>query len=83
MTEDAHYIPQLGPDWRARLERVLAADTDYLLLEARGPRGELWQLLKARGAQPLFCDEQTVLLSAAEVRRRLSRDSPILVVTAH
>jgi hypothetical protein len=72
LIEDSHFIPLLGPDWRERLERVLASDTDYLLLETTGPRSELWQLLEP-SVQPLYRDANAVLLSAAEVRRGLER----------
>src|SRR5262249_42614429 len=44
---DGHYIPQLGLDWRGRLDHILDdADperhTDFFLLETTGPRGRLW-----------------------------------------
>ncbi len=66
---DSHALPQLGPDWPDRLERVLNNyETDFLLLETTGPRGQLWQLLQAKNVQPLYLDDQTVLLSAAQVQ---------------
>jgi hypothetical protein len=73
LTEDAHYIPQLGPDWQARLERVLKGETQYFLLETTGARGNLWHLLKEHKAEHLYLDEQTVLLEAAEVYEALAR----------
>src|SRR5205823_889092 len=47
LLEDSHYVPQLGPDWRMRLDRVLNEyATDYFVLETNGPRGELWRQLQ-------------------------------------
>jgi hypothetical protein len=70
LLEDSHYLPQLGPDWHHRLERVLDEyRTDYFLLETTGARGTLWQAIKTHVATPLYVDEQAVLLSAAQVRR--------------
>ena len=70
LLEDSHFIPQLGPDWRQRLKRVLDEyHTDYFLLETNGPRGALWHSIKAHVGAPLFLDEQAVLLSAEQVRR--------------
>ncbi len=70
LIEDCHYLPQLLPEWRPRLHRVLDEfHTDYFLLETTGGRGALWQVLKDHVDTPLFLDEQTVLLSAAQVRR--------------
>jgi hypothetical protein len=72
LIEDSHFIPQLGPDWRNRLDRVLDTySTDYFLLEATGARGTLWEHLKDRVGKPLYEDRQTVLLSAAQVRLAL------------
>lgn len=72
LLEDSHFIPQLGPQWHERMGRVLDQyHTDYFLLETHGPRGALWQTLKPHVGQPLFLDEQAVLLSAAQVRRGL------------
>lgn len=69
LIEDSHYLPQLTPDWRTRLDRVLDQyRTDYFLLEATGPRGELWRLLRPHVGKPLYYDDQAVLLSAAQVR---------------
>jgi len=56
--------------WEARLERVLDQyQTDYFLLETTGARGELWRSVKPHIGKPLYCDDQTVLLSAEQVRR--------------
>ncbi|HXG11253.1 MAG TPA: hypothetical protein VNK04_15970 [Gemmataceae bacterium] len=82
LLEDSHYVPQLGPDWPARLERVLAHGTDYFLLETTGPRGQLWQSLRPHVGAPLYLDEQTVLLSAAQVRRALPLAFPSAIETA-
>jgi len=72
LLEDSHFVPQLGPDWRARLTRILDEyGTEYFLLETKGPRGELWRRLQAHVPQPLFRDEISVLLSADQVRRGL------------
>jgi hypothetical protein len=73
LIEDSHYIPQLGPQWQARLEGVLARGTDYFLLETTGPRGQLWERLRPHIDQPLYCDSQAVLLTAEQVRAFLSR----------
>jgi hypothetical protein len=76
LLEDSHYVPQLGPNWRPRLKRVLAHGTDYFLLETTGPRGRLWQELQPHAGAPLYLDEQTVLLSALQVRQALSKAFP-------
>ena len=56
-------IPQLGFDWRRRLERVLDEyRTDYLLLETESGRGTLWREMAKHGAHPIYRDENTVLL---------------------
>jgi hypothetical protein len=69
LIEDTHYLPQLEGDWRPRLDRVLDEyRTDYFLLETNGPRGKLWQALQPH-VKPLYCDHQTVLLSADQVRQ--------------
>jgi hypothetical protein len=69
LLEDSQFIPQLGHEWRDRLRRVLDEyPTDYLLLEATGGRGQLWQMLRERVGEPLYEDEKTVLLSADQVR---------------
>jgi hypothetical protein len=71
LIEDSHLIPQLGPGWRDRLEKVLDRGTDYLLLETTGARGALWLLLRP-WVQPLNPDHgPAVLLSSEEVRRGL------------
>jgi hypothetical protein len=71
--EDAHFIPQLAGDWRRRLERVLDQyQTDYFLLETTGPRGQLWQAIQGH-VEPIYCDAQAVVLSAAVVRRGVAR----------
>jgi hypothetical protein len=70
LLEDSHYLPQLTPDWRRRLQRVLEDyHTDYFLLETWGARGALWHALASHVGQPLFLDGQAVLLSAEQVRR--------------
>jgi hypothetical protein len=69
LLEDSHYVPQLGPDWRNRLTRVLDEyHTDYFLLETTGARGALWHTIKECVGTPLFVDEQSVLLSAKQLR---------------
>jgi hypothetical protein len=70
LIEDSQYVPMLADGWRERLEKVLAAKTDYLLLETTGGRGSLWRALKP-WAQPLYQHGETVLLTSAEVRRGL------------
>jgi hypothetical protein len=70
LIEDSHYLPQLADGWQARLERVLDQyHTDYFLLETTGPRGQLWRSLQPHVSQPMYCDEQSVLLGAEQVRR--------------
>lgn len=71
LLEDSHYLPQLAPGWEQRLQRVLDHGTDYFLLETTGPRGRLWQELRPHAGEPLYLDEQTVLLTAQQVRRAL------------
>lgn len=72
LLEDSHYVPQLGPEWRPRLQRILAYGTEYFLLETTGPRGKLWRTLQPYLERPLYCDSQTVLLSAEQVQCALS-----------
>jgi hypothetical protein len=73
LIEDSHYVPQLCPDWQVRMERILGYGTDYFLLETAGARGQLWQALQPHVGPPLYCDEQTVLLSTAQVRQGLAQ----------
>jgi hypothetical protein len=70
LLEDSHYVPQLGPDWQARLDRVLNDyPTDYFMLETTGPRGELWRRLQpVVGKDVVYLDQQTVVLRAEAVR---------------
>jgi hypothetical protein len=69
LIEDSHFVPQLGPDWRRRVDRILDAyQTDYLLLETTGARGALWQRLKDQIGTPIYKDGKCVLLSAGQVR---------------
>jgi hypothetical protein len=76
LIEDTYYIPLLGhhdPGWRARLEKVLAGDTDYVLLSTTGGHGNLWHAL-APWVRPLYPDDgSAVLLTSEEVRRGLRR----------
>src|SRR5262249_29989337 len=76
LIEDSHYLPQLLPGWRDRLDRVLGHGTDYFLLETTGARGQLWQSLQPHVGPPLYLDNQTVLLSAAQVRPAVARRDP-------
>jgi len=70
LLEDSHYLPQLGPNWQERLRRVLDEyQTDYFLLETTGPRGALWRDLQQHIGPPLYLDQQSVLLSADQVRQ--------------
>jgi len=70
LIEDSHFVPQLGPDWRRRLARVLDEyQTEYFLLETTGARGALWLQMKDALGTPLYLDDQSVLLTAAQVRR--------------
>jgi hypothetical protein len=71
LLEDSHLVPQLVPDWQARLERIFAYGTDYFLLETVGARGKLWHLLKPHIDRPLYVDDGTVLLSTLQVRKAL------------
>lgn len=77
LMEDGHYVPALGPNWRSRLNRVLAEGTEYFFLETQGPRGQLWQALRQPlqelGEQPLILDQQAVLLTAEQVRRGVAQ----------
>jgi hypothetical protein len=74
LIEDSHFVPQLGPDWRRRLDRILDLyETDYLLLETTGPRGQLWQVLRPHLGAPLYCDDQSVVLTSRQVREAVAR----------
>jgi hypothetical protein len=78
LLEDSHYLPQRCPDWRPRLRRVLDCGTDYFLLETTGPRAALWQALQPVVEEPLYRDDQAVLLSREQVERAVARleDAP-------
>jgi hypothetical protein len=72
LLEDSHLMPQLTPDWRRRLDRVLDDyPTDYFLLETTGARSALWRHLEPHIGTPLYCDDISVLLSARQVREAL------------
>jgi hypothetical protein len=75
LLEDSHYLPQLGPEWRSRLDRVLNEyKTDYFVLETTGPRGQLWRCLQPHvQGEVIYLDEQTVVLSATVVRQGVAR----------
>lgn len=74
LLEDSHFIPQLGPQWRERIDRVIGCyHTDFFLLETEGPRGQLWQTLQPHIDTPLYRDQKCVLLSTAQVRQGLER----------
>jgi hypothetical protein len=81
LIEDSHYVPQLGPNWRLRLDRVLNDfATDYFVLETTGPRGALWRRLQPLLASDvIYLDQQTVVLRADDVRRAML----VLDVAAH
>jgi hypothetical protein len=68
---DSYYVPLLTEGWEARLDKVLAAGTDYFLLEKAGGHGNLWQRLRPHVHATLYDDDGWVLLSAAQVRRAL------------
>jgi hypothetical protein len=72
LLEDSCFVPQMTPDWRDRLERVLDYGTDYFVLETTGPRGALWRALQPH-VQPLYVDQKSVLLSADQVRQGVRR----------
>jgi hypothetical protein len=61
----------MTPGWQQRMERILDRyATDYFILETTGPRGELWrQLQPLVGKEIVHLDGQTVVLTAATVRR--------------
>jgi hypothetical protein len=69
LMQDGHQLPRLDHGWKARLQRVLTAGTQYFFLETTGDRGKLWEWLRQHGARYLYLDEQAVLLSAEEVQR--------------
>jgi hypothetical protein len=75
LIEDSHYVPQLGPDWRSRLDRVVNKySTDYFVLETTGPRGELWRRLQPLvGNDVMYLDRQTVVLRADVVWRNVGQ----------
>jgi hypothetical protein len=72
--EDGHYLPLMSSGWEGRLERVLARGTDYFLLEATGPRGELWRRLEPH-VEPLYRDDKAVLLRSDQIRDGLQRSA--------
>jgi hypothetical protein len=73
LIEDTIFIPQQICDWRERLSCVLDRyRTDYFLLETTGPDGELWRRLRPHVGKPLYLDEETVLLSARQVRQGIA-----------
>ncbi|CAN5415913.1 hypothetical protein BH10PLA2_BH10PLA2_22600 [soil metagenome] len=72
LLEDSLLTPQLCPDWRERLNRILDKGTDYFLLETEGARGQLWQHLRPNIPDPLYLDSQAVVLSATQVRKALA-----------
>jgi hypothetical protein len=69
---DAQLLPALTDDWQSRLDRVLAAGTDYFLLESTGPRAGLWQAIEPH-VEPLYRDGQSVLLAARQIREGQKR----------
>jgi hypothetical protein len=73
LLEDCHYLPQLAADWQQRLDRVFDYGTDYFFLETTGPRGEFWRRLQPVVGDPLYLDDQCVLLTAAQVRDGIAR----------
>jgi hypothetical protein len=75
LLEDSILVPQLGPDWRRRLDRILDGHaTDYFVLEATGPRGALWQRLQPLlDGPPVHADGRTVVLTSAQVRAGVAR----------
>jgi hypothetical protein len=80
LLEDSIYVPQLGPDWRRRLDRILDEfPTDFFLLEATGPRGELWRRLQPLLDGPaVHVDGVAVLLTSAQVRAGVAKlDRPL------
>jgi hypothetical protein len=42
-------------------------------METDATRGELWRFLEAQHIQPMYRDERSVLLSAAQVREGIER----------
>jgi hypothetical protein len=73
LIEDSCYVPQLGPEWRSRLDRIVGLGTDYFLLETEGPRGELWQTLQPHIDQALYVDQKVALVSTSQVRQALCK----------
>ncbi|MFO0867210.1 MAG: hypothetical protein U0744_21655 [Gemmataceae bacterium] len=69
LLEDSIYLPRMNADWQERLDRVLAHGTDYFLVETTGGRGRLWEMLKPHLDQPLYVDEKSALLRAADVKQ--------------
>jgi hypothetical protein len=74
LIEDSQYLPEQAPGWEKRLKRVLDKyHTDYLLLETTGVRGQLWRSLQPHVSNPLYLDEETVVLTADQVRRGVEK----------
>jgi hypothetical protein len=81
---DSVRLPALSSDWRERLERVLAAGTDYFLLhlDRDSRHGQLWQKLARYVPEgPLYKEDdptvhplhRVVVLSRAQVVEALNR----------
>lgn len=71
--EDSHRLPQMLPGWRERFDRVVAARTDYFLLETTGVRGELWRRVRPHISEPLYLDAKTVLLTTGQVQNAVGK----------
>ncbi|MBX9677782.1 MAG: hypothetical protein K2X38_03380 [Gemmataceae bacterium] len=73
LLEDSIYLPRMHADWHERLDRVLAHGTDYFLLETTGSRGRMWEMLRPYLNEPLYVDDQSALLTAADVKQAAER----------
>lgn len=74
LLEDSQYLPEMAAGWEARLTRVLDEfPTNYFLLETTGARGQLWQSLKPHIPDPVFLNEQSVVLTADQVREAATK----------
>jgi hypothetical protein len=66
--EDSHVVTNLQLGWQDRLDRILKADTDWLLLDARSPLGRLMN----GESTPAFADTRSLLIDASSARAWLS-----------
>jgi hypothetical protein len=73
LIRDSYLVPEMAADWRERLRKIEASGTDYFFLEVSGPRGKLWEYIEDHVSDPLYLDDQCVLLTTQQVHDAVSR----------